>query len=173
MRSSRSSRVLVCVSAAASAAALSACGHDAATASSNRGSGSQTEGTTVENAFIVPTFVPGHCALQAGSAASVRFTVTNGRPAGVERLEGISTDAAAMRDLAVTADIPAKSTVGFGQPSAAAVDAGGSRPAVHVDALDPQLQPGMSAMMTFHFSDQGDITMPVPVEACPTQASTP
>lgn len=152
---------------------LSACGDGAASASSNRGSSSQTEGTTVENAFIVPSFVPGHCALQAGSAADVRFTVTNGRPAGVERLEGISTDSAASRDLAVTADIPAKSTVGFGQLSAGAVDVGGSRPSVHVDALDPQLRPGMSATVTFHFSEEGDITMPVPVEACPTQASIP
>lgn len=169
----RSPRSVVLLSAAASAVVLSGCGGESTPASSNRGSGSHTEGTTVENAFIVPTFVPGHCALQAGDAAHLRFTVTNGRPAGVERLQGISSRAAAGQDLDVAVDIPAKSSVGFGQPSAAAVDAGGSEPAVRIDALDPHLRPGMSASMTFHFREMGDVTMPVPVEACPTQAGRP
>lgn len=137
--------------------------------STNRGSGSLTDETTVENAFIVPTFLPGRCAIQIGAGAKMRFTVTNGSSTEVERLLSVSTNVADHADIASRVNIPARSTVGFGQPSAPTVDAGGAVPAVQLSGLDPNVRPGMSANVTFHFDRTGDITMPVPIEACPRQ----
>ncbi|MBB2989111.1 hypothetical protein FHR72_000568 [Mycolicibacterium iranicum] len=148
---------------------IAGCDDTSPSGSSNRGSGSLTEGTTVENAFIVPSFLPGHCAIQLDAGAAMRFTVTNGHPAEVEHLSGLSTDATPAASIPVAVDIPPKSTVGVGQPSAGPEDAGGSLPAVRLSSLDPQLRPGMSAEVTFHFERAGEITMRVPVEACPTQ----
>lgn len=154
---------------AAVAMAASGCGEDPQPGSSNRGSGSETERTTVENAFIVPTFLPGRCAIQVDAGAKMRFTVTNGHPTEDERLLSVSTNASPDGDAPAGVDIPAESSVGFGQPSAAAVDAGGTVSAVQLGQLEPTLKPGMSAGVTFHFDRAGDIEMPVPVEACPTQ----
>jgi hypothetical protein len=145
------------------------CTDDSVTGSSNRGSGSGTEGTTVENAFIVPTFLPGRCAIQLDTGAQMRFTVTNGHPTENERLLGVSTSASSAADIASVVEIPAQSTIGFGEPSAPAVDAGDTVPELQLGKLDPNLRPGMSADVTFHFDRAGDITMPVPIEACPTQ----
>lgn len=151
------------------ALATSGCGEDPPLGSSNRGSGSDTERTSVENAFIVPTFLPGRCAIQVDAGAKMRFAVTNGHPTESERLLSVSTNASSDGDIPSGVDIPAESTVGFGQPSAAAVDAGGAVSAVQLGQLAPNLKPGMSASVTFHFDRAGDIEMPVPVEACPTQ----
>jgi hypothetical protein len=137
--------------------------------STNRGSGSLTEGTTVENAYIVPSFLPGRCAIQFGAGAKMRFTVTNGSSTEAERLLSVSTNVAHEADTTSGVVIPVRSTVGFGQPSASSVDAGGTVSAVQLGGLDPSVRPGMSANVTFHFDRAGDITLPVPVEACPRQ----
>jgi hypothetical protein len=137
--------------------------------STNRGSGSLTEGTTVENAYIVPTFLPGRCAIQLGDGAELRFTVTNGSPTETERLLSVSTNVSDHADTVPRLNIPVRSTVGFGQSSAPSVDAGGTVSAVQLSALDQSVRPGMSANVTFHFDRAGDITMPVPIEACPRQ----
>jgi hypothetical protein len=154
---------------AAVALANTACGQEAEPGTSKRGSGSHTEGITVENAFIVPTFLPGRCAIQLGTGAKMRFTVTNGHPTENERLLSVLTDASADGAITSGVDIPAESSVGFGQPSAAAVDAGATVPAVQLGELPPNLRPGMSTSVTFDFDRARDIEMPVPVEACPTQ----
>jgi hypothetical protein len=146
-----------------------ACGQETERGTSKRGSGSHTEGVTVENAFIVPTFLPGRCAIQLDTGAKMRFTVTNGHPTENERLLSVSTNAAVDGEITSGVDIPAESSVGFGQPSASAVDAGATMPAVQLGELPPNLQPGMSTSVTFRFDRAGDIEMPVPVEACPTQ----
>lgn len=138
--------------------------------STNRGSGSLTEGTTVENAFIVPTYLPGRCAIQLDAGAKMRFTVTNGSSTETERLLGVTTNVAESADIGSRVEIPTQSTVGFGEPSTPSVDAGGSVPAVQLGELDRNLKAGMTANVTFQFDRAGDIVMPVPVEACPRQA---
>ncbi|KMO73277.1 hypothetical protein MCHUDSM44219_04455 [Mycolicibacterium chubuense] len=148
---------------------LTGCSDTSRPGSSNRGSGSAPGAVTIENAFIVPTFVPGHCAIQQGTGGRLRFTVSNARPAGQVRLDSIYTEAVADSNILVGVDIPAKSSIGFGQPSAAQVDQAGAVPAVRLDVIDPGLRPGMSADMTFRFDQADDVTMAVPVEACPTQ----
>ncbi|MBY0387081.1 MAG: hypothetical protein K2X56_02930 [Mycobacterium pseudokansasii] len=62
--------------------------------SSNRGSNSHTKDTTVQNAYIVPCFQPGSCAIQVGDAAALAFTATNNRSTESEHLLSIATDAA-------------------------------------------------------------------------------
>jgi hypothetical protein len=170
MTSSRAQRntTLAC-GGALLALTLGGCGKEYDFESANRGSGSDTTATTVENAYIVPAFVPGQCAIQLPLRAELRFTVTNGRPAETERLIGLSTDAARQAQPLGSVDILPESTVGFGQPSADAVDAGGRVPGVHLDELDPGLRPAMSTEITFHFERAGDIPVRVPVEACPVQ----
>ena len=144
-------------------------GEDPAYNSSNRGSGSLTSTTTVENAYIVPAYVPGRCAIQLNAGAEMRFTITNNRPAESERLLGVSTNAAQGARIMTTVDIPPKSTVSFGQPSSLPLDDGPPNSAVRLDHLDPELRPATSADVTFHFQEAGDMTLPVPVEACPVQ----
>lgn len=147
---------------------MTACGNEEQGLSTNRGSGSLTEGTTVENAFIVPTFLPGRCAIQLDTGAKMRFTVTNSRPTEAERLLGVTTNVAQNADIESGVEIPADSTVGFGEPTSPTVGAR-ELPAVQLGELDPNLKPGMSANVTFQFDRAGDIMMPVPVEACPRQ----
>ncbi|WP_197376471.1 hypothetical protein [Mycolicibacterium baixiangningiae] len=149
---------------------VAACGGETELGSSNRGSGSHTESTTVENAVIVPAYLPGSCAIQLEAGALMRFTVTNNRPTAAERLLEVSSDAARKARIITNVDIPPQSTVGFGEPSAEAVDPGGRAAAVRLNELDPGLRPGMPTPVTFHFQHADDTTMPVPVEACPTQA---
>lgn len=157
------------ITAALAIAAVGCGDDDTEIGTSKRGSGSDTEGTTVENAFIVPTFLPGRCAIQLDTGAKMRFTVTNGHPTETERLLSVTTNATADGEVDAGVEIPAEATVGFGQPSAPAVDDGGSVPALEIGELDPSLRPGMSADVTFRFDRAGDIEMPVQVEACPTQ----
>ncbi|MGE2832749.1 hypothetical protein [Mycobacterium sp. SMC-4] len=145
------------------------CGEEVIGSSTNRGSGSETEDTTVENAFIVPTFLPGNCAIQVGSGALMRFTVTNTSSESVERLKGVSTAGAESADIGSGVEIPRRSTVAFGQPSAESVGTGTERPALQLSDLSPDLKPAMSTDVTFHFDRAGDITIRVPVEACPGQ----
>ncbi|BBX18749.1 hypothetical protein [Mycolicibacterium duvalii] len=158
---------LALVGAALLAVTATGCGDEVIGSSTNRGSGSETEETTVENAFIVPTFMPGYCAIQVGSGAQMRFTVTNNSSDSVDRLTEISTSAANIVDIGSGVEIPRRSTVAFGQPSAEAVDTGTERPAVQMSELSPDLKPAMTTDVTFRFDRAGEITVPVPVEACP------
>lgn len=164
------SRAPAVIAAAALSLLATGCNDDdSALRSSNRGSGSLGETTTVENAYIVPAFVAGRCAIQLNAGAALRFTATNNRDADSERLLGLSTSAAERAHLAGPAEIAPKSTVGFGQPSTGQTDAQKTEPAARLNGLDPGLRPAMTADVTFQFERAGDITMPVPVEACPTQ----
>lgn len=157
---------LGCVAAIALLA--TGCGQDTVLDSSNRGSGSQTTDTTVENAAIVPSFVDGRCAIQLNTGGELRLTITNGRPDATERLLGLSTSATTLGHVMTAVDVPPKSTVGIGQSSPQSVGPG-NLPAIQLATLDSDLRPAMSTDVTFHFQLAGDITMPVPIEACPTQ----
>ncbi|AFM17096.1 hypothetical protein Mycch_2321 [Mycolicibacterium chubuense NBB4] len=172
MRSSRLRRSGTAVGGAA-VLCLSAvgCGEDPVLDSSNRGSGSHTQSTTVENAYIVPAFLPGRCAIQDGAGGQMRFSVTNNRSTETERLLGLSTKAATVAPFGDAVDIPPKTAVAFGQPNVEAAGVDGVRHTVRLERLDRQLRPGMSADVTFHFKLSGDMTMPVPVEACPREGS--
>jgi hypothetical protein len=156
--------------AAVLAVGLAGCGHFVIGESNNRGTGSSSEDTTVEDAYIVPAFAPGHCAIQIDTGAQMRFTVTNNRSADTERLLNVSTDAAQQARIVSNADIPPKSRVAFGEPSGQQLDAGATAPAVRLESLDPKLRPAMASDVTFRFQRAGDITLHVPVEACPRQA---
>lgn len=145
------------------------CGEDPVLGSSNRGSGSHTDDTSVENAYIVPTYLPGRCAIQLNAGGEMRFTITNNRPAETERLLGLSTPAAEQARVISSVEIPPKSTLSFGQPNAEAGGGDASSPPVLLDRLAPDLVPATSADVTFHFERAGDMTFPVPVEACPVQ----
>ncbi|KQY10280.1 hypothetical protein ASD37_04475 [Mycobacterium sp. Root135] len=163
---SRSCADLGCIAAVAMLAV--GCGEGPVLDSSNRGSGSHTTGTTVENAAIVPSFLDRRCAIQLNTGGELRLTITNSRPDATERFLGLSTSATTLGHVMAAVDVPPKSTVGIGQPSAQPTGPG-SLPAIQLATLDPDLRPAMSADVTFHFQLAGDITMPVPIEACPTQ----
>lgn len=151
---------------------VAGCGGDPEMGSSNRGAGTHTEETSVENAFIVPRFVPGSCAIQVGDTAALKFTVTNNRAAEAERLLGIQSPAAETIRLApdATLQIPPKTSIAAGQP---VEDVGGGAPdrpfTATMEGLRESAKPATSVDMTFRFEQQGDLTMKVPVEACPTQ----
>ncbi|MCK0173603.1 MULTISPECIES: hypothetical protein [Mycobacteriaceae] len=146
-------------------AATVGCSPDADPESTNRGTTSTTSLTTVENAFIVPRFLPDSCALQIGDSAALRFTVTNNRPVDVERLTSVSADRAEVTlPEGAAVDIPAGGVLAFGQPQPTA-----ALPPATVDGLDADVTPGMSVPMTFTFAEFGPLEIDVPVEACPTQ----
>jgi hypothetical protein len=144
------------------------CGAQPALDSSNRGSGSHTSATTVENVAIVPSFVDGRCALQLNTGGKLRLTITNGRSDATERFLGLSTRATTQGHVTTAVDVPPMSTVGIGQPSTQPVGPA-SLPAIDLATLDPDLRPATSTDVTFHFLLAGDITVPVPIEACPVQ----
>ncbi|OBG22916.1 hypothetical protein A5765_19335 [Mycolicibacterium celeriflavum] len=151
---------------------VAGCGGDPNMDSSNRGAGSETETTSVENAFIVPRFIPGSCAIQIGDAAALTFTVTNNRITEQERLLGIDTPAAEAIRLSpdATLQIPPETTIAAGQPIEDVGDGAVDRPfTASVEGLRETAKPGKSVDMTFHFEKQGDLAMKVPIEACPTQ----
>lgn len=148
---------------------LVGCSEESVPRSSNRGSGSATDDTSVENAFIVPSYEPGNCAMQVDAGGAMRFTVTNNSPTENERLLGLSTDAAAPARVTADAAIPPESTVSFGEPNAELNAGDANRPPVELDRLAPDLVPATSTDVTFHFERAGDVTLPVPVEACPLQ----
>jgi hypothetical protein len=160
---------VLAVTAAVLTTSVAGCGEDSVMGSSNRGSGSHTADTSVENAYIVPTYLPGRCAIQLDAGGAMRFTITNNRAGETEQLLGISTSAAEKARVVSSAAIPPKSSVSFGQPNAEPGAGDASRPAVVLDRLAPDLVPATSADVTFHFEQAGDLTLPVPVEACPTQ----
>ena len=54
---------------------VTGCGDDTQTSSSsNRGSGSDTAMTTVQNAYVMPRSLPESCAIQVGDSATLSFT---------------------------------------------------------------------------------------------------
>lgn len=157
------------------AAGVAACGQDVVTeGSSNRGASSQSAQTSVENAYIVPRFVPGSCAIQVGDVAALRFTVTNNRTAESERLLAISTPVADSVTIepAVTMPIGPDTTIAVGQPvEQLAQPPGPDRPfTATLQGIRDTAEPGKSVEMTFRFEDAGDLQMRVAVEACPTQS---
>jgi hypothetical protein len=160
-----------CVAAAAFVLALTVAGcHDARIGSSNRGSGSHTVLTSVENAYLVPQHIAGNCAIQVGDVARLHFTATNSRATETERLLSITTAVAdAVRMTPETGlEIPPGSSIAAGQP----VKRSGSDPAsfeVTVQGMRQSLSPGMSADVTFRFEKAGAIEVRTPVEACPVQ----
>ncbi|WP_422746363.1 hypothetical protein ACN27E_02050 [Mycobacterium sp. WMMD1722] len=152
------------------AALTSACGgEDVVLDSSNRGSGSHTDEVTVENAYIVPAFLPGRCAIQVEAGAAMRFTVTNNDPVETARLVGVTTAAAETARIVAPVEIPPQSTVAYGEPNPEIADSGGRVAPVRLEDLAPGLVPATTTDVTFRFERAGDITMPVPVEACPSQ----
>lgn len=120
-RSSKTSRV---VGGALLALVATGCSNGSEPASPNRGSGSDTTGT-VENAFIVPAFVPGRCATQVDDGAELRFTVTNGSTTDPGQLLGLTTDAAKVAAIGASTSIPPRGVVAFRQPSAMQIDLAG------------------------------------------------
>ncbi len=152
--------------AAMAVLAAAGCGSQAHLQSSNRGAGSRTADTTVENAYIVPHYAPGSCAVQTGDTADLRFTVTNSRDGQAEQLLDVTTPA--VDQVKVTPplplDIPPKATVAAGEPNAS-----GSKISVSMNGLKQSVRPGAPVDVTFRFKQFGNLTMPVSVEACPTE----
>lgn len=143
------------------------CGTDVDVTSSNRGASSADQATSIDNAYIVPTFVPGSCALQEGDAAQLRFTITNNRSVEEERLLSVNTDAAERITVPhdVTLDIAPGGSLSAGEPGSA----GGGADAVQLLGLRPSVKPATSVPVTFGFKEFGNIRLQVPVEACPVQ----
>jgi len=99
----------------------------------------------------------------------MRFTVTNTDPVKSEKLLSLSTAAAKTAQITAPIEIPPQSTISYGEPN---VQAAGSNPRlapVRLADLAADLRPGTTTQVTFRFQRSGDITMPVPVEACPRQ----
>ncbi len=143
------------------------CGDGTEIGSSNRGASIADQPTRIDNAYIVPSFVPGSCELQEGRRGQLRFTITNGRPLKDERLLTVNTDAAERITVPreVTVDIAPGESLAAGEPP----DARGGPPAVQLDGLRPSVHPATSVPVTFGFQEFGNITLQVPIEACPVQ----
>ena len=153
------------------AAATAGCAGRVQVDSSNRGSGSHTSGTSVENAYVVPRHGPGSCAIQVDGPAALTFTITNNRTADAEQLTAVNSDVADSIELSpAIIGIPPQSSVAVGQP-AVQEDATvtGRYSTATVRGLVRTATPGMSIPITWHFTNQGELTMRVPIEACPTQ----
>lgn len=148
------------------------CGGNPEIASSNRGAGSDTSATTVENAFIVPRYIPGSCAIQVGDAAVLTFTATNNRGTEAEQLLGIESPAADTIRISPPPplEIAPRTSIAAAQPIEDVSRPGGDRPfTVTIETLKESATPGKSVDVTFRFEQHGDLTLKVPIEACPTQ----
>lgn len=147
------------------------CQNDAVLDSSNRGTSSETTMTSVENAYIVPAYVPGACAIQYGDAAAIRFVATNNRDIEPERLLSITTDAADTIQVSPKSEwvIPPNSSISSGYPSEPA-GAEAMPMEATIDGLAESVRPGMSVDVTFEFEKAGSIEVRTPIEACPAQS---
>ena len=135
--------IVMCVGSAALLAFTAACGEDPTLDASNRGSGSHTEDTSVEDAYIVPLFVPGACSLQVGNRADLRFTVTNNRATETERLREITTDAVdTVRMTPSTLVIEPHERMAVGEPVAQPTPAPGGPKSVNLEGLDIDARSG-------------------------------
>lgn len=143
---------------------LAGCGSFTIGESTNRGTGSETSETTVENAFVVPRYPPGSCAIQAGDSAELRFTIANRRPVEPERLEAVET--AAAETVRITPGPPIEVAAGGSVATGEPVE---SPLTVTLDGITESVRPALDVDVTFRFEKAGELTMPVPVEACPTQ----
>ncbi len=150
------------------------CGGGSEIGSSNRGANTQSAQTSVENAYIVPRFLPGSCAIQVGEDAALTFTATNNRSGEAEKLLGIESDAAEAIRIApnATLEIPPRTSIAACQPieDVGRYDGPDEPTSVRLEGLRESARPGTSVDVTFRFEKQGDLTMKVPVEACPTQS---
>jgi hypothetical protein len=149
---------------------VAGCQNDARLDSSNRGTGSRTAMTSLENVYIIPRFVAGACATQVGDTAKLRFTATNNRTTEMERLVFIKTEAADAVQMPPESklEIPPKSSIAAGQPLEQD-DREFSKLSVALEGLRQAVRPGMSVDVIFGFEKAGPIKVRTPVEACPTQ----
>jgi copper(I)-binding protein len=156
-----------------------ACQNDNPQLSPNRGVDSHTEMTSVLNAYIVPQFVPGHCAIQVGKDGELSFTITNNRTTDPERLLNITTAAADAVHISGNSQptIEPRSSIAAGQPHTKANKQADlpqrMPPSLHVtlNGLRDSVKPGTVTDVTFQFEKAGSITVPVPVDACPSQGA--
>ena len=163
----------VTVTLAATALALAGCTDDSDPGSSNRGSGNSVAETSVDNAYIVPSYALS-CALQIDAPAYLSFTATNTSSTETEVLQDISTPSAASVSIAApptALQMGPMTSLAAGQPlnnldQPAAPD---TPIKVSLETLDPSVEPGKSFPVTFDFERAGTLTLNVPVEACPTQ----
>jgi hypothetical protein len=166
-------RPLVGVAAAITLPMLTGCLPEPDIKSSNRGSGTDTETTSVENAYIVPRFKGTSCAIQVGDSAELRFTATNNSSGESEILAGVTTPAADTVQISPTPplEIPPRSRIAAGQPVENLDDAtAADRPVtVTLEGTNDRIQPGMSVEVIFRFDRFGELNLNVPIEACPTQ----
>ncbi|WP_131815087.1 hypothetical protein [Mycolicibacterium holsaticum] len=127
-------------------------------------SGPPGSATAVENAAIVPEFIPGRCSISVGGQADLRFTVTNHRSSGIERLLEVSTAAADAVQYAPVdpVEIAPGTSVAFGQRQ--------GKPAIELEGLTADARPGTSVVVTFGFERLGDLDIRVPIEECRAQA---
>jgi copper(I)-binding protein len=148
------------------------CHNDAVLDSSNRGSGSHTAMTSVENAFIVPMYMPGHCAIQLGDVAKLRFTASNNRDTEAERLLLITTDAADAVRISPTStpEIQPNSTIAAGQPLTQN-DADPRSLDVTLQGLRHSAKPGTSVTVAFDFEKAGSIDVRTPLRPVPPKVS--
>ncbi len=168
MRTQVTTRAL-CAAGAAVLITATGCAQHPAEPGSGSPAGSPGKATAVEHAHIVPEFIPGRCSISVGGPADLRFTVTNNRPSGMERLLEISTDAADVVQYSPEAAVEIRpgDSVAFGQRHVQPVGANGfAIPAIELEGLDADARPGTSVDVTFGFERFGDVDVRVPIEPC-------
>ena len=128
----------------------------------------EQELTVVKDAVVTPQYDRGTCTLPVDARADLRFVIGNLRPAHVERLLAISTDAATMVVLSDQKGLtirPAEAP-----PAGRAVGRGprDERPVLTaaLQGLRAGIRPGQSVPLTFHFQRGGDLQVRAPVPPC-------
>jgi copper(I)-binding protein len=166
------SRAAAIIACAAMMALAVGCG-DEEVGDSSRSVDTNIDGTAVEDAYIVPTAAPASCAVEVGDVAEIKFTATNNRHNEPERLMSISTAIAEAVQIipGPGVPIPAGMSISAGQPiEQPAPQRTPDQPlTVTLQAVKETVEPGTSVPVIFQFEKSGDLTMDVPVEACPTQ----
>ncbi|MGV0714818.1 hypothetical protein ABQE93_05365 [Mycolicibacterium sp. XJ662] len=168
MRRQGTSRAL-CAVGATVLITLTGCTHDPSGSGSGSPEGSPAAATAVEHAYIVPQFIPGRCSISVGGPADLRFTVTNNRPSGIERLLDISTGAAdtVQYSSEEPVEIGPGASVSFGQRRVQPVGANRfAIPAIELKGLNADARPGTSVDVTFGFERLGDVDVRVPIQPC-------
>lgn len=153
--------------------ASAACSNEADTASSGRGGGQESGETSVENVFIVPATAL-TCGMEVDEPAKLSFTAVNDSSTEQEMLSSISTPAAESVEIDAPLEaltIGPEDSIAAGQPVPNADDpAASDQPfSVALQGLGESVEPGTSFPVTFAFKRAGDITLNVPVDACPVQ----
>ncbi|MXP23931.1 hypothetical protein GIY30_21565 [Gordonia sp. HNM0687] len=145
-----------------------ACTTDPEGGSPNRGSGSETDPVSIENAFITPQNVEGLCALQVGDDAGFRYIVSNISDTDSATFTGITTDVAESAEMTP----PGPKTIAPQSEINSGVDGADLAPGdpaftTTLRGLRENAEPGQSFSVTFTFADRDPIEIMVPVEACP------